>query len=243
MSHSRSPSSRRFLLVGLALASLAALSGCGALVVGGAATTTAVVATDRRTAGEIVEDKAIEMKISAEMRRLFADTQNLRISPHAYAGQVLLVGDVPTEADKQRAGQASQAVDKVSRVVNELRVGDLTPAGVRANDTWLGSKVRTTLVNTKDVPMRTINVTTERGVVYLQGRVTAEEGERAGIAAASVSGINKVVKLFDIVSPESLQQPATDSPRPAPIEQRDASTTHHSGTTVNSDEVQVLPVQ
>lgn len=236
---SRTHSSRRMMFTGLSLAALTALAGCGPLVVGGTAATTAIVASDRRTAGEQVEDKAIEMKVGAETRREFADTQNLRINAHSYAGQVLLLGDVPSEQIKQRAGQLAEQVEKVQRVVNQLRVGDVTPVSVRTNDTWLSSKVRTTLINTKEVPSRTINVTTERGIVYLQGKVTEDEGARAGIAASGVSGINKVVKLFEIVSPESLQQ----SESPAPIQESNVQPTSNTGTAPETGGAQAMPVQ
>lgn len=209
----RPRNTQRFLLAGLALAGLTGLAGCGALVVGGAAATTAVVATDRRTTGEQVEDQAIEMKTAAEMRRLFED--KARVNATSYAGLVLLTGDVPTAQDKQKAEEAAKQVEKVKRVVNELRVGDVTPVSVRTNDTWLTSKVRSTLINTKEVPSRTILVTTERGVVYLLGKVTDPEGQRAAKATASVSGINKVVKLFQIVSPESIAAPES----PAVVEE------------------------
>lgn len=233
---------RRMLFAGLSLAALAALSGCAPLVVGGAATTTALVATDRRTTGEQVEDKAIEMKVSAEMRRIFAETQNLRISAHAYAGQVLLLGDVPTDQDKQRAGQAAEGVEKVKNVINELRVGPVTPTSVRTNDAWISSKVRTALINTKEVPSLTINVTTERGIVYLQGKVTDPEGARAGIAASGVSGVNKVVKLFEIVTAESLRQAASQGDQPAPIETNPQSTSN-TGTATDTGGAQAMPVQ
>jgi len=227
------------LLTGLSLAALTALSGCGALVVGGTAATTAIVASDRRTTGEQVEDKSIEMKVGAEMRREFADIQNLRILAHSYAGQVLLLGDVPNEQIKQRAGQLAAQVEKVQNVVNQLRVGEVTPVSVRTNDTWLSSKVRTTLINTKEVPSRTINVTTERGIVYLQGKVTEDEGARAGIAASGVSGVNKVVKLFEIVSPESLQQTSS----PAPVQEPDVQPSSNTGTATETGGAQAMPVQ
>lgn len=231
--------SLRSFFTSLSLAALALLAGCGPLVVGGTAATTALVATDRRTAGEQVEDKAIEMKVASEMRNLFGDAENVRVNAYSYAGQVLLVGDVPSEDEKQRAGQAAQQVEKVQRVVNQLRVGDITPVSVRTNDTWLSSKVRTTLINTKDVPFRTINVTTERGVVYLQGRLTTQEGERAGIAASSVSGVNKVVKLFENVSPESLQQAGS----PAPVQESASQPSSNTDAAAEAGGVQAMPVQ
>lgn len=227
----------RLALLAASLACVTALSGCGALVVGGTAATTAVVATDRRTVGQQVEDQAIEMKAASEMRRLFEDTA--RVNTTAYSGLLLLTGDVPTEQAKQQAGEAAQKVEKVSRVVNELRVGELTPLSVRSNDTWLTSKVKTALINTREVPSRTINVTTERGVVYMLGKLTEDESRRAAVAASSVKGVNKVVKLFQIVSPESLIDPldngsATDAAPP------EAST---PPATAPDSEVQTMPVQ
>ncbi len=205
---------QRALLAGLAFAGLMSLAGCGLLIVGGTAATTAAVATDRRTTGEQVEDQAIELKVAAEMRKLFPNGK-ARVNSVSYAGLVLLTGDVPSEQDKQRAESAAKQVEKVKKVVNELRVGEITAVSVRTNDTWLTSKVKTTLINTKDVPSRTIVVTTERGIVYLLGKVTAQEGQLAGTAVSGVSGVNKVVKLFDVVSAASLNPPAKG---PAPIE-------------------------
>jgi osmotically-inducible protein OsmY len=223
-------------LVSLALVALTTLSGCGALVVGGAATG-AVVATDRRSTGEQVDDQTIGLKIASDMNSLFGD--KARVNTTSYAGQVLLTGDVPTDQAKQQAQSAASKVSKVKTVVNELRVGDITPLSVRTNDTWLTSKVKAELLNTKNVPSRTIVVTTERGVVYLQGKVTDTEGQMAATAASTISGVNKVVKLFQIVSAASLQQSTT----PAPI-QNDAtpaaSTAAPAGT---SGDTQALPIK
>lgn len=225
------------LAVCISAVSLGTLSGCAPLVVGGAAATTAVVASDRRTAGEQVEDQAIELKIGSEMRKLLGEKG--RAYAVSYAGRVLLLGDVPTEQDKQRAAEAASGVEKVQQVHNQLRVGDITPVSVRTNDSWLSTKVTTTLINTKDVPTRTIDVTTERGVVYLMGRVTEDEGRRAAKAAAGVGGVNKVVKLFEIVSPESL---ATNGQSAAPAQESSSPATDMSSDT-GSPDVQTMPVQ
>lgn len=230
----------RALLLALGLTSAAVLTGCGALVVGGAAAGTAIVATDRRTTGEQVEDKAIEMKAGSETRRLFAaNPDSARVISSSYAGHVLLVGDVPTQQDKDKAEAAVKGVEKVKQVVNELRVGEITPLSVRTNDTWLTTKVTTALINTKDVPSRTIVVTTERGIVYLQGKVTDTEGQLAAKAAASVSGVNKVVKLFEIVSREStfMSQP------PAPVENKASSSAPASSAGSGSGAVETIPIQ
>lgn len=190
------------------LFSLGLLSACAPVLLGGAATTTAVVAVDRRTTGEQVEDKAIDLKASSELRALFED-QPARTSVHSYAGRVLLTGDVPSEQDKAEAEQKVAHVDKVVQVINRLRVGEPTELSVRSNDTWITTKALSNMINTKGVPTRTINVSTERGVVYLQGRVTPEEGERAAKVVAGIPGVNEVVKLFEYISPEDLKEDGT----------------------------------
>jgi osmotically-inducible protein OsmY len=213
----------------LAVCALGSLAGCGLFVVGGAAAGSAVIATDRRTAGEQVDDQTIELRVSSDMNRTFGD--KARVVGTSYAGRLLLVGDVPTDADRQQAETLAHAIPKVREVDNFIRVGDLTPLSVRTNDTWITAKVKTELASTKDVPFRTIKVTTERGIVYLMGKVTADEAERAGIVASGVTGVNKVVKLFQIVARETIllnsgqSAPVTDSsskgtpaaaPAPAP---------------------------
>lgn len=224
-------------LVASVLAFSTLLSGCGVLLVGGAATT-ALVAADRRTAGEQVEDQAIEMKIGAEMRRMFAD--KARIISVSYASKVLLIGDVASADDKSRAEAAAAKVENVKEVVNRIRIGDITPLSVRTNDTWITTKVRTALIDAKEVPARTIVVTTERGVVYLQGKVTETEGNMAARVAASVTGVNEVVKVFQIVSRESLvTDPVTGNSGAAPISTSPQSAPASAG----SPDTEVMPVQ
>lgn len=178
------------------------LAGCGAVILGGAATT-ATVATDRRSAGQQVDDQTIELRSSNDMEKEFGD--KARISSMSYAGRLLLVGDVPSQADKQKAEEIGRNIDRVTDIQNFIRIGDKTPLSVRTNDTWLTSKVKSNMIATKDVPFRTIKVTTERGVVYLMGMVTKDEGDRAAKVAASINGVNKVVKLFKTITPEQVQ--------------------------------------
>ncbi|PLC52452.1 phospholipid-binding protein [Pollutimonas nitritireducens] len=232
----------RLMLATLALAGITALSGCGLLVVGGTAATTASVATDRRTTGEQVEDQAIEMKVAAEMRKLFPG-DNARVNVTSYGGIVLLTGDIPVGQDKERATAVAKQVEKVKNVVNELRAGEVTPISVRSNDTWLTSKVKATLINTKGVPTRTINVTTERGIVYLLGRVTAAEGQMAGTAASGVSGVNKVVKLFEIVPASSINEPIAAPAAPVQSGGSTSSPSQPAGAGSGAGGVETMPVQ
>ncbi|HLR29402.1 MAG TPA: BON domain-containing protein [Paenalcaligenes sp.] len=181
------------------------LTACAPVLIGGAATTTAVVAVDRRTTGEQVEDKSIQLKGSSEARKIL-DEEPGRVNVSSYAGRVLLTGDVPSEDDRNKIVEHVSQIDKVVQVIDRLRVGEPTEMGVRSNDTWITTKALSNLINTKGVPTRTMNVTTERGVVYLQGRVTAEEGERAAKVVSGVPGVNEVVKLFEDIRLDDLKE-------------------------------------
>jgi osmotically-inducible protein OsmY len=217
-------SKTRFLavpLVAAVTASALLLSGCAPLVVGGAAAGAAMVATDRRTSGTQLEDQNISFKVESRMSQKFGDTA--RVNASTYEGVVLLTGDIPNEAAKEQATSLAQGVENVKKVVNQLGVGPVASFSARSNDTWLGSKVRSELLNTKYVPSGTISVTVDKGVVYLQGKVTQAEGEYAANAAAGISGVTKVVKLFDTISREeavrlsgssSNSKPASDSSTP-----------------------------
>jgi len=230
----------RILLTALVLAT--SLSACAPLLVGGTAVTAAMVASDRRTAGEQLEDNVIEMKVASEVRSLFPKDSPVRINATAYAGVVLLTGDVPSQANRQRAEEATRRVERVAHVVNRLRVGDVTPLSVRSNDTWLVSKVRTNLINTKDVPSSTIVITVERGTVYLMGRVTREEAERAALVAAKLNDVNQVVTLFDVVPRERIKPAASGVRGTTATDETTVSTAPPPPTTSRSH-VQTMPVQ
>ncbi|AUL48645.1 phospholipid-binding protein [Bordetella trematum] len=212
---------RPLLLSAALAAATASLSACVPLVIGGAAATTAVVATDRRSSGVQLDDQNTTFRVESQIATKLGPTA--RVNAAVYNGQVLLTGDVPTEAAKAEAGAIAQSIERVKRVSNQLTVGPAASFSTRSNDTWLTSKVRSTLINTKYVPSRTILVTTDKGVVYLMGLVTQAEGDYAANATAGVSGVNKVVKSFDIISrEEALRLSGNDSQqagdKPAVIE-------------------------
>jgi osmotically-inducible protein OsmY len=219
----------RFLAAPLAAALTASallLSGCAPVVVGGAAAGAAVVVTDRRTSGTQLEDQNISFKAEHLISQKYGD--NARVNANTYEGVVLLTGEVPNDAAKAQATSIAQGVENVKKVVNQLTVGPVSSFSTRSNDTWLSSKVRTELLNTKYVPSGSISVTTDKSVVYLQGKVTQAEGEYAANATAALSGVTKVVKLFDTISREEAVRlsggasntpaPASSAPQRAPIE-------------------------
>ena len=205
------PSIRLTLALGtLAAASL--LGGCAPLLFGGAAFGTAMMVTDRRTSGAQVDDQAIELKSINRINDVIGERG--RASATSFNRLVLITGEVPTETDKTNVEQSLSRIENVRSIVNELAIGPGASLGTRSNDTLLTSKVKASLIDAKDIQVNAFKVVTERGIVYLMGRVTEREANRAAEISRGVSGVMKVVKVFDVVSEGELAGTAT-SPAPA----------------------------
>ena len=185
-----------------AIASATLLSACAPLIVGGAVLGGTLMATDRRTSGTQIEDEAIELKSMNRIRELLGDRGH--VSATSYNRMVLLTGQVPSEADKTAVEQSVQQVQNVRSTVNELQVAGATSLTSRSNDTILTSKVKASLIDAKDLSAKAIKVVTERGVVYLMGRVTEREAKRAVEIARGVGGVQKVVRVFDTITEQEL---------------------------------------
>jgi len=187
-------------LAALVLAA-ATLGGCAALVVGGAVGT-AVVVTDRRTAGTQLEDQNIELKALTRIRETVGERGHLNVT--SYNRQALITGEVSSEADRSAVEQAIARIEGVRSTVNELAVMGSTSMTARSNDTILTSKVKASFIDAKDLQSGALKVVTERGVVYLMGRVTEREATRASDLARGIAGVQKVVRVFDILTEAEL---------------------------------------
>ena len=191
-----------------ALATTTLLGACAPLLIGGAMLGGSMVVTDRRTSGTQIDDQGIELKSVSRVSEAVGDRGSVSIT--SYNRQVLITGEVPTEADKAAVEQAVARIDNVRLIVNELALTTGSTLGTRSNDTLLTSKVKASMVDAKDVQANAYKVVTERGVVYLMGRVTEREAARATDIARGVSGVRKVVRVFEIVGEAELAggQPA-----------------------------------
>jgi osmotically-inducible protein OsmY len=185
------------------LASLASLSGCAPLIVGGAVMT-GVMATDRRTTGTQVEDESIEIKVGNAVRKEMGERINLNVT--SFNRKVLLTGEVRTAADMERAEKIAQSQDNVSGVVNDLAVMPVSTLAQRTRDTVITGRVKAAFVDAKDLQVNAFKVVTERGIVYMMGRVTSREAKRATDIARSIGGVTKVVRVFDEISEQELQR-------------------------------------
>jgi osmotically-inducible protein OsmY len=182
----------------LALTLVANLSGCMAVLVGGAMVGTAVVTSDRRTVGSQTEDATIELKSVNRISAMF--DKEVHVNVNSYNRTVLLTGEVKDEATKERVADVVKDVENVRAVVNEIQISAfLSSFGSRSADTLLAAKVRSKLLGTPDIYSSSFKVVVENGVVYLMGRVSQREADTATEAVREVSGVEKVVKVFEYI--------------------------------------------
>jgi osmotically-inducible protein OsmY len=205
-------------LIGMAAAVLTAstvLTACAPLVVGGAVGTGVVVATDRRTTGIQVEDKGIELRARATVKEALGERG--RVIVNSFNRRVLITGTVPTQTDKALVARLVAQVENVREIVDELGVMGDPSLGVRSSDTLITTRVKASFIDAKDLSANAISVTTERGVVYMMGRVTQREANRAADMARTVPGVQQVVRVFEIISEEELAriQPPRQPAQPA----------------------------
>jgi osmotically-inducible protein OsmY len=202
LSLSRSARAARVALLALAAASV--LPACAPMLVGSAMVGGALASVDRRTAGTQVEDQAIELKGAARVRELAGEQAHVNVT--SYNRIVLLTGEVPDAAARGAVEQAIGRIEGVRSVVNELAVMGKTTLTARSNDAVLSARVKAGFIDAKDLQVNTVKVTTERGVVHLMGRVTEREATRAVAVARSVPGVQKVVRVFEILTDAQLAE-------------------------------------
>jgi osmotically-inducible protein OsmY len=191
---------RRALLAAVLMGATLAQTGCFPLAATGIAVG-AFMAADRRTVGAQTEDQGIEVKASQQLSNL---TGGGGVSVTSFNRKVLLTGQVADQRTKTEAAAIVGKIDNVRSVHNELAIGDRVSFGTNTSDSSLTTQVKAYLVEAKDVQANTIKVVTEVGVVYLMGIVTRAEGERAAQVASRVSGVRRVVTVFEYVTPDEL---------------------------------------
>ena len=197
---------KRVMLASLAAAAvLSSLSACAPLMLGGAVMGS-LIAIDRRTTGIQIEDEGIELRTAQGLR------QNLSAGAHvnvtSYNRMVLLTGEVGSAAEKERAERLAKSQENVNSVVNDLAIEPASSLTQRSKDIVITGQVKALLIDAKDLQSNAFKIVVERGVVYLMGRVTNREAQRASEIARSTSigGVVKVVRVFDIITEEELKR-------------------------------------
>jgi len=187
---------KNILVLSLGVA-LLQLTGCAALVVGGAATG-AAMSVDRRSTGTVISDQEIELRAFKRLRETFPQ-DSVSVSATSFNRQLLLTGQVPDEATRSKVGAVVKPIPDVRAVLNETIISPLTSLTSEGNDASITAQIKTRMLQDRRVPSIHVKVVTEVGVVYLMGLVTHAEASAATEVASLTSGVTKVVKLFEYI--------------------------------------------
>lgn len=188
----------RLLLALLLLPAAVELTGCAAAAGAGIATG-AVATNDRRTTGTLIDDEIIEIKVFDELRKDADLWEQVHVNATSFNNVVLLTGEAPSEALRTRIGELTAAIQKVRTVHNEIAIAAPSSILARSSDSWITSKVKTRLIGEMKLDGTRVKVVTEKGVVYLMGLVSAAEAEQATELTRRVGGVERVVRLFEII--------------------------------------------
>ncbi len=203
-------------LVAGSAALAASLQGCLPVMVGGTVMGT-MSATDRRSLGAQTDDAAIVLKAEGRAMKITGDQG--RVAVTSFNRRVLLTGEVKDEKMKAEVEQQVKTIDGIKQLENDLEIAPVSSLGARSNDLLITSKVKASIVDTKDLYLSAFKVHTDRGVVYLMGRVTQREGKLAAeVSRNAASKIRKVVKLFEYITEDDLKDLA---PQPAAEQSKD----------------------
>lgn len=175
------------------------ISGCSSFLT---ATRDTPIQDDRgtRTFGSKIDDSLIETKVAVNVAKANPDLdEGSHIIVTSFNGIVLLAGQTPRAELKSLAEQAAGSVQRVKKVNNELQVMPPSSILARNNDAWLTTKIKTQMLTDNTIPGSRIKVVTENGIVYLLGLVTQQEATRATNLVQGVSGVQKIVKLFEYI--------------------------------------------
>ncbi len=184
-------------LIAVILALSPFLQSCAPLIIGAGVGAGVMMADDRRTSGAIVEDQTIENKIKNRVEEKYKD--QLHVNAISFNRFVLLTGEAPTEEIKQDLTIVALEVQNVRNVQNEVIVAGNSSFTSRSNDTLLTSNIKGRLTQNKDVSANHVKVVTENSTAFLMGLVTRAEAEAAAQTAATTSGTQRVVKVFEYI--------------------------------------------
>ena len=196
---------RRALLV--LLLPLAALAGCAPVIIGAGSAAAVSTLEDRRSTGTQIDDESIEVRASNRISDRFGERAHVNVT--SYNRIALLTGEVPDARAREEAEKIVLAVPNVRGVTNDLQIAGTSSFASRTNDTYLTTKVRGRLLDTKRVSPAHVKVVTAAGVVYLMGLVTEPEADEVVEIARTTGGVRKVVKAFEYCKPTDERCPPT----------------------------------
>ncbi|MHC8441124.1 MAG: BON domain-containing protein [Candidatus Eutrophobiaceae bacterium] len=175
------------------------LQGCAAIGLGGALAAGANASIDRRTTGTLIDDELIELKALKE----YSSDKDIREQTHinitSYNGIVLMSGEAPNQAILNKVMNILRDIPKIKHIHNEISISAPSSLISRASDSGITAKIKSLLLIEEKLSALNIKVVTENGTVFLMGIITNEEADLATDITRRASGVQKVVRLFEII--------------------------------------------
>lgn len=184
-------------LVALIVLVFPLMQACAPLLIGAGIGAGVMISEDRRTSAAMLEDQTIEVKTKNRIEEKYGE--QVRINVTSYNRYVLLTGEAPSEEIRQDLGVLALEISNVRNVQNEIIVAGHSSLASRSADSLTTSRVKGRLTQNEAVGANHIKVVTENSTTYLMGLVTRAEADAAAQTAATTSGVQRVVKVFEYV--------------------------------------------
>jgi osmotically-inducible protein OsmY len=174
-------------------------TGCALVTVGTVGAAATASATDRRTVGTQIDDKTTQSRVRSAINDIPLIKDNAAVTVDVYNGQVLLTGQAPMQAMIIEVAKGATAVQNVTKVHNQVRLGSPIPATSTMNDVWLASKIKTIMLADERIPLFKLVLVVEDSEVFIMGLLTKAEAAAAVDAARNVDGVLKVIRVMELI--------------------------------------------
>jgi osmotically-inducible protein OsmY len=195
---------KKILTLLITLCSSVLLQGCvpllifGGVAVGGVVT--GVVIYDHRDTKTMMDDHEISYQAESKLNANDEIKNKTHISVSVFNRVVLLVGQSPTPQLKQIAENLVKPIPKIKLFHSEITVENPISSTRRAQDSWITTKIKSTLLAQKGLSTTQVKIITENGVVYIMGLGNRQQIDVITEKVRQTDGVKKVVKLVEYIN-------------------------------------------
>lgn len=180
-----------------ALALTAALSGCTSLAKVGVGPSVAEPGT--RTTSSRINDFSLAQSIRVDIYKMVPAAKDARVEVTSFYQSVLIIGEVPNNDIKSQIGSVAKRYTDVKAVHNELTIGLNRSVASRVGDDLLERKANLSLLSADGLRSSQATVKAVNGTLYLMGKLTQRETDRAIVRLQALDGVTRIVKIVDIL--------------------------------------------
>ena len=193
---------KNIVMLSALLFSLLLLSSCSPIASGVAVLAQDVTSTsnDRRSPGELIDDKNIQQRINSIIKNdtMFEDSH---ISFLVYDKSVAIFGEAPSgEISSYLDTEIKSKIPTIKQAINEIKLAKNSSYLSRTKDQLITAQIEVLFLNQEVFHPNHVLVKTNNQTVYLMGAVTKREAEHATNVVSTAKNVMEVVKLFNIIA-------------------------------------------